>query len=420
MKSHCNGMGALPMSLPLFLPPCLLGLDSASTFLWVPSAGLTLPSADKRRIDVLLGKWTHGEARTDLMSGETGRRIDAAERCLIRAQRAAAPYMDAARDKASECIHMIENAADEFVKKGEVGHARVASRHDDDGETRPGGTGGMDIMKVPKAALNAAVDGLRSVVRAAVGYDGADALGGGMARPFHRIVDAEAGGAHSCHLGSEFGSEQAAPARSPHFQRYAGRLSGEVPDEDALASVYPLSYRGWAYKTRSFSGSCRAHVAKPTLRRFLEYHAEPQKGVYELRIFHYAEHADLFPAKLPGRVLDLVNYVIVCDDDDYQAERLGLEHRSPRGDSWWIKCPEANSFRRLHNLLTTITDQLSAQHDERMWDAQLDELNRHVMSHHDAPRRLEEGLLHSTPRSEGGASTESGSRSAGTTPRRLR
>ena len=29
-----------------------------------------------------------------------------------------------------------------------------------------------------------------------------------------------------------------------------------------------------------------------------------------------------------------------------------------KGGSWWIKCPDANSFRQLHNLLVTVTSML--------------------------------------------------------------
>ena len=87
---------------------------------------------DKRKIDALLGKWTHGEARTEIIyiSGETGRRIDAAERCFARAQRAATPYVDAACDKAGEVLLGLERAADEFA---------AAKREDKGGDPHPPG-----------------------------------------------------------------------------------------------------------------------------------------------------------------------------------------------------------------------------------------------------------------------------------------
>ena len=34
-------------------------------------------------------------------------------------------------------------------------------------------------------------------------------------------------------------------------------------------------------------------------------------AAHHLRIFYYAEHADLFPAKLPCRVIDLNEYIVV-------------------------------------------------------------------------------------------------------------
>ena len=53
----------------------------------------------------------------------------------------------------------------------------------------------------------------------------------------------------------------------------------------------------------------------------------------------------------------------VCNEEDYEEERLGLQHvdlwgRPAKGESWWIKCPDANSFRQLHNLLVTVTSML--------------------------------------------------------------
>ena len=426
---------------------------------------------DKRKIDALLGKWTHGEARMEILSGETGRRIDAAERCFARAQRAATPYVDAACDKAGEVLLELERAADEFA---------AAKREEKGGDPHPPGgapAGGIDAaLRAPKAALAAATDGLRSVVRAAMGHDD---------RPhqpevsrergaFHRILEAAGDASHAdaSHADASHADagDDSSPGRSDwesdrteldsdrassdHGRRFGGRRFGggrfgggdHASGSAAASSQYPLSYRGWAFKTRSFHGACRAHVARPTLRRFLEFHSDPTHAKYELRIFYYSEHADLFPAKLPGRVLDLSQYVVVCEEEDYEAERLGLEHRSTRGDSWWLKCPEANSFRQLHHLLTTITDMLSAQRDERMWEARMEELSHLTPGTSELTPGsgreglvdfdLEAGLGHGlgrggasgprtctslcTPRSEGGASTETaGSRSTATTPRRI-
>ena len=105
------------------------------------------------------------------------------------------------------------------------------------------------------------------------------------------------------------------------------------------------------------------------------------KQVPTLRIFSQAEYADLFPAKLPQRTIDLTRYEVVCDDADYENERLALRCVAPTsgaGDkympsewgstpSWWISAPDANSFRQLHNLLKVVTEAAKAERDEAAW-----------------------------------------------------
>lgn len=162
-----------------------------------------------------------------------------------------------------------------------------------------------------------------------------------------------------------------------------------VHSSSAPGLYFPLSYRGWAYKSRAFNGDCRKNICRPNSKRFLVFSQEGSKEwasrpaalgeaptignaglIPIIRVFSHAEYADLYPAKKPSRTIDLSKYALVCSTEDYEQERLGLqhcEHNKQAHLSWWIRCPDSNSFRQLHNLLLTVTQAAALAADEAAW-----------------------------------------------------
>ena len=296
----------------------------------------------KRRIDSELGKWTSKELMPDNFSEECGQHVDRIEQYLVNAREFVYEKTEDARSKAARAVAPCVPCLADCI--GGKDYARLQGPHH---------------ATYSRASRHA------------------------QARPWNATPP------------SSFDNRAASAGHGVQRTASSAACSAWSPPPIIRSSSsqgpYPLAYRGWAYKTRSFVGSCRKYSRwRPTQKRYFVFSEEPavrsssgqglaapltspgRRGSITLfpapraapavstellpllRVFSHAEHADLFPAKMPTRSIDLSQYELVCDEEDYESECLGLQGRTG-SPSWWLRCPDANSFRQLHNLLSAVT-----------------------------------------------------------------
>lgn len=274
-----------------------------------------LPSAlartDKRKIDLRLGKWTHEDDTRDPFGAECGGRLDEIEEGIKHAFVAVGPYVSAARMRAARgvkwvrtsvpCVRGLPRCVEQCIGGKEAAHgfyetfdegAGAVSRAEDNGNTA------LDRLKaLPRAVASALTGQPQSVDSTTAASDGDDEEA--AARP---AVTKKRVRISVANLSPQSESESSPPtgrptrgSAAPYGRATRRESDGNLPLQP-LQSLYPLAYRGWAYKTRSFGGKCHDHLSKPTQKRFFEYN-------HNVRVL----------SSCPTIVLRLIPHVLIAD-----------------------------------------------------------------------------------------------------------